>query len=222
MQHDRPLRIGILGAGLLGGTLGRLWARRGHHVMFSSRHPERLAGLVADAGATAAGGTIVEAARFGDVVLLAVPYGELSGVLASVERQLDGKVVVDAANPGRLSPDGRLVNALPAGGPPAGVLTARRLPRARVVRAFSHVAAESYPVRGRKMPMLLGVAVAGDDPSAKQVVERLTREIGFTPVDLGGLADSAPLDPGGALWAPVTAGDLRARLAPASPAAPGT
>jgi hypothetical protein len=72
------------------------------------------------------------------------------------------------------------------------------------------------------MPMLLGVAVAGDDPSAKQVVERLTREIGFTPVDLGGLADSAPLDPGGALWAPVTAGDLRARLAPASPAAPET
>jgi 8-hydroxy-5-deazaflavin:NADPH oxidoreductase len=120
--------------------------------------------------------------------------------------------VIDAANPGQLTADGQLASALAADDPPAGVITARRLPNARVARAFTHVAAESYPVRGQQMPMLFAVAVASDDPHAKHVAERLSRDVGFTPVDLGSLADSAPLDPGGVLWSPVTAGDLRARL----------
>lgn len=93
------MKIGILGSGAIGGTLGKLWAQAGHDVLFSSRHPETLASLVAQAGSRTHAGTVAQAASFGDVILLAVSYGTLGEALREINGKLNGKIVIDATNP---------------------------------------------------------------------------------------------------------------------------
>src|SRR4051812_26976741 len=93
------MKIGIIGSGHIGGAIGPLWAKAGHDVFFSSRHPDELVPLVEKTGPRAQGGSIEDAARFGEAVLLAIPYGgivKLGPVLAPL---LEGKVVLDAGNP---------------------------------------------------------------------------------------------------------------------------
>ena len=94
-----PLKIGIIGAGHIGGTLASLWVKAGHQVLVSSRHPGQLAGLVRSLGPAARAGTPREAALFSNVVLISVPYGALPQIGRDLNAELSGKIVLDTGNP---------------------------------------------------------------------------------------------------------------------------
>ena len=180
------MNIGIIGAGNIGATAARLFIRAGHQVALSnSRGPESLAALVGELGPQARALPVEAAARFGDVVLLAVPW-HLPEALPSPASVL-GKVVIDAMNPYR--PGGGLYDL---GEVTSSEETAKRLPGARLVKAFNsiwykHLAENGdvhRPAGGRH-----AIYVAGDDAGAKAVVRDLVAAIGFDPVDTGSLRD---------------------------------
>src|SRR5687768_16791809 len=98
-EAKKRMRIGIIGSGRIGGTLGGLWAKAGHEVMFSDRDPEQAKRAAADAGGNARTGTAKEAAAFGDAILIAVPYAALPAIAKDVGADLKGKVVIDPNNP---------------------------------------------------------------------------------------------------------------------------
>src|ERR1700760_5153455 len=97
-QAAAPLKVGIIGSGHIGSTIGTLWVKAGHPVMFSSRHPEELASMVQGLGSLAKSGTVADAIAFGDVVFIAVPYGAYPQIGKDYGSQLAGKVVLDAGN----------------------------------------------------------------------------------------------------------------------------
>lgn len=183
-----PDNIGIIGSGKEGGGIGLKWAKAGHAILFSSRHPEALQALVAQAGPKARAGLPTDAARFGDVVLLAVPYGAMPEIARQCGELLRGKVVLDASNP-RPERDGAMAEDALAKG--SGVATAEYLPGARVVRAFNTIA---YAQIARDAQPRLGVPLASDDAGALEVARRLVIEAGFDPVVVGGLMSSKRFD----------------------------
>ena len=97
--QSQSLKIGIIGTGNIGGALARHWVEAGHEVFVSSRHPEELQGLADELGARAHAGTPAEAADFGEVVLVSVPYSAMPQVGAELSAALAGKVVLDTSNP---------------------------------------------------------------------------------------------------------------------------
>lgn len=205
--------IAILGAGKIALAAGRLWLAAGHSLCFGVRAPERHAASTEALGPRASVTSVARAAAAGEIVLLAVPYAAVELLLPSLRAELAGKLVMDATNPFGLSSDGRIVSTL-GPGITAGSRMAALLPQSRVVRAFTHVMDELLVSRGTAQAGLWAMAIAGDDPAAKHLAAGLVRDAGFVPVDVGTLADSAPLDPGGALFPHMyTEADMRAVLA---------
>ena len=202
------MKIGIIGAGSLGGTLGEAWAKAGHEVMFSSRHPEKHRARAARLGAQA--GTTKEAAEFGEVVLIAVPYRALPQVAEDLRGVLAGKIVLDACNP--YTPDPPVFQKeIEAEG--VAVATARLLPGVRLVRAFSAVDATAVEASAAGDGDTLGVPLASDDPEALKVAEQLVRDAGCEPVPVGGLAAARSFQRGGpGFRAHLSAPALRLRL----------
>ena len=138
-----PVRIGTIGAGNIGGTLGSLWVKAGHPVMFSSRHPKALKGMVEALGPLAHAGTVAEAIAFADAVLLAVPYRALPQIGKDFARQLaTKKLVLDACNPFPWR-DGEVADWARKKG--AGLATAELLPGAKLVRAFNAISYARLP-----------------------------------------------------------------------------
>lgn len=179
------MRIGILGSGLMGGKLGTLFARAGHHVMFSYSHSERkLRRLARDAGPRASTGTPAEAVAASDVLLLAVHWSRVDDVLRQAGR-LSDRTVISCSLP-MSADEGRLAVGLTSSG--AEVL-ARKVRPARFVAAFGTVPSEVlfgvFASRRRKTKPSL--VYYGDHPAAKQVAARLIRDVGFDPVDAGPL-----------------------------------
>jgi len=203
-----PLRIGIIGSGNMGGTLGEVWANAGHQVFFSSRNPDQLADLVARAGPNARAGLPQEAAEFGDVILIAVPYGALPQVGSDYGDLMRGKVVIDIGNP-REDRDGPMANEAIEKG--TGVASAEFLPGTRLVRALSAI---GYNMIGQdKDGEKIGVPIAGDDAEAVAIAARLTREAGFDPVIVGGLSRAREFDRGTPVYVRgMTAKELREAL----------
>lgn len=202
-------KIGILGAGNLAQPIGRHWVAAGHTVAFGSRTPERLVPTVEAWGERASATTLAEAADFGDVVLLSVPNRALDELLVALGDRLAGKIVIDATNPIARTEDGRIISTLDPG-LTEGRRTAKTLPDSVVIRAFTHVMHELVWSRGTRQPMSWGMALAGDDAEAKTVVAGLIADTGFAPVDIGGLDDSAALEPGGEIFPKMfSPGDLR-------------
>lgn len=187
-----PQRIGIIGAGHIGSTLAAHWVAAGHEVMLSSRHPEQLRALAAQLGPGAHVGTPAEAAAFGPVVLVSVPYGALPGIGQSLAPQLAGKVVLDTGNPypGR---DGAVAEqALREG---TGIASQRFLPGTHLVRAFNTLAAGDLRAQAHRTDPV-AIPIAGDDAHALAVASALVRDAGFAPVVAGGLAQASRFDPG--------------------------
>jgi predicted dinucleotide-binding enzyme len=190
------LNIGVIGAGNIGGTAARLFARAGHQVaVANSCGPETLAGLVEEIGPNARAVTVEEAARFGDVVLEAIPFGRYGELPAEA---LSGKIVVTASNyyPGR---DGEM----DLGGLAQSEAVARHLEGARVVKAFNTIYFVRLAENGRPGAPLEErevIFVAGDDEEAKRVVSGLIEEIGFAPMDTGTLAESGRQEPGSPIY----------------------
>ena len=180
------MKIGILGAGNIGRAAARLFISAGHEVALSnSRGPESLQELVRELGPKAHAMTIADAARFGDVVLLAVPWRSPEAL--PHPNLLRAKIVIDAMNPYR--PDGGFYDL---GGSTSSEEVLKRLPGARLVKAFNTIYYVHLAERGRKdLPLneRHTIYVAGDDEEAKQVVSRLIEEIGFAPVDTGSLRE---------------------------------
>jgi 8-hydroxy-5-deazaflavin:NADPH oxidoreductase len=178
------MKIGIVGSGRVGGTLGRIWAGAGHSVMFSSLDLEHDRKLAAEVGANASAGTPREAAKFADVLLVSVPYHALPSVGKDLGVLLKGKVVIDTCNP-IASRDGDIVKWAEEKG--AGLASAELLPGARIVRAFNAVGAARLPDAAKREPRY-GMPIAGDDPKAIEIASRLIRDIGYEPVLIGPLA----------------------------------
>lgn len=210
-----PLKIGIIGGGNIGGTIGPLWAKAGHPVMFASRHPEALKPLAESAGPNARTGTPEEAVRFGDVVFLAVPYKAYPDLAKAIGPSLKGKVVLDAGNATKAR-DGELYDEVQAGG--LGTTTAKYFPGAKLVRAFSTANYRIFAKNGAnggadRAGGRMAIPILGDDPEALKVAEGLVRDAGFDPVVAGGLKDADRF----AIGAPgfghdVTAAELRQKL----------
>lgn len=185
------MKIGILGAGHIGATAARLFARAGHEVALSnSRGPASLASLVKEinreAGAERVHATAAqEAAAFGDVILLAVPWRTKEAWPAP--GAVRGKIVIDAMNP--YTATGGIMDL---GSSTSSEEVAQRLPGARLVKAFNTIYWEHLAGQGRAdLPLAKRRAIflAGDDVEAKRVVSRLIEEIGFAPVDTGTLRE---------------------------------
>ena len=206
---DAPVRIATIGAGREGGALGTLFAKAGHPVMFSSRHPEDLKELVAKVGPNAKAGTVAEAVAFGDVVLLVVPYGAIEQIGRDYGKELAAKpLVIDVSNPSvRREGEAFLKEVAQQGG--AGLLTQKMLPGARLVRAFNAIGASKLADNLHAQGEAVGVPIAGDDPDAIALATRLIKEIGFEPVLVGGLAKGKYLVPGTPLGGIHTAAEIR-------------
>ena len=204
------LKIGIIGAGKIGGTLASLWAKAGHEVLLSSRHPEQLQGLAQSLGPRARVGTPKEAATFGDAVLISVPYGALPQVGRDLAKELAGKVVLDTGNP-YPERDGEM--ALEARRKGTGVASAEFLPGVRLVRAFNAISYLSLRSEAHRAGEAVAIPIAGDDERALAVATRLVRDAGFEPVVVGPLARAKLFDVGTPVYTQVlTARELRKRL----------
>ncbi len=199
------MKIGIIGSGNVGSALGAVWVKAGHEVMFSSRHIEHDQALAAELGAGARAGTPREAAAFGEVVMVSVPYGALPDVGKDLADLIKGKVVIDTCNPFP-NRDGEIANWAREKG--AGLASAELLPGARLVRAFNAIGAarmgSAYQEPGR-----VGMPIAGDDPEAVAIASRLIREIGYEPVLIGGLEMGKYLMPGTPLAGERSAEEIR-------------
>src|SRR3954452_16502704 len=187
------MKIGIVGAGRIGGNLASLWAKQRHEVMLSySREPENLSQRASVIGALASSGSVREAAEFGDVVLFSGPWTRVEEVLEEIgDEALDGKVLVDTTN--QFGPDG--VEELPDGKTAAQVNFGRMPSGVKYVKAFNTLTAGFQgSAAGRSGDERVAMFFCGDDDEAKQSMKKLIREIGFAPVDAGGLADASVME----------------------------
>jgi 8-hydroxy-5-deazaflavin:NADPH oxidoreductase len=204
------MKIGVIGAGHIGGTIGGLWTKAGHPVFFSSRHPEALQDLVARLGPLAQAGTVDQAIAFGDVVFIAVPYGALQQIGRDYGKSLAGKIVLDANN-AVASRDGAITDEVERNG--IGVTSQKYLPGARLVRAFNTLSYMIFEREANRPAPRLAVPIAGDDQEALQLAASLVRDAGFDPVEVGKLADASRFQRGAVGYGQnVSAAELRQKL----------
>jgi predicted dinucleotide-binding enzyme len=203
-------KIGIIGAGKIGSTVGTLWVKAGHQVLFSSRHPEELKDLVAGLGPSAKAGTPDEAIAFGDAVLIAVPYKAYPQLGHDYAKSLAGKVVLDAGNATEAR-DGELAAETRENG--IGLTSAKYFPGARLVRAFNTLGYSILARDAHRKDGLVAIPIAGDDQEALAVASNLVRDAGFDPVVVGGLAKAKEFSMGAPGYGQeLTAPELRKRL----------
>jgi predicted dinucleotide-binding enzyme len=209
-QTPTPMKIGIIGMGNIGSALARHWAAAGHQLVISSRHPEQLQSLAKELGRGVKVGTPREAAAFGEVIMLAVPYNATPQVGRDFAAELKGKVVLDAGNP-YPSRDGDMAVRDRARG--TGVASAEYLPGTRLVRAFNAINAGPLANDAFHKPARLGIPLASDDSDAMKVAAQLVTDAGFDPVPVGKLARAKEFDYGSAVYVRgMTAAELRRAL----------
>lgn len=199
------MKIGIVGSGNVGSNIGATWVRVGHEVMFSSRDIEHDKALAKRLGGGARAGTPREAAAFGEVIMISVPYHALPSVGKELADAYNGKVVIDTNNP-FLHRDGDIAKWAREIG--AGEASRELLPGARIVRAFNAIGAASMGSAYQE-PGKVGMPIASDDAEAVKIASRLIREVGYEPVLIGGLEMGKHLMPGTALAGERSAEDIR-------------
>jgi NADPH-dependent F420 reductase len=191
------MRIAVIGAGNVGGTLGRRWAKTGHDVVFGIRNPERGASAVKGGGAFPAKASVAspaDAAKGADVIVIATPWSAVPDAIEEIG-PLDGRVVLDTTNP--LTPQ----MALDVGpnGESAGERVQAMAKGAKVVKIFNSTGADNM-----QNPKFDGVSTvmfyAGDDPKAKSLARQLATDVGFEAIDAGGLAAARELEHLAMLW----------------------
>jgi 8-hydroxy-5-deazaflavin:NADPH oxidoreductase len=188
------MKIGIIGAGQIGGNVAAQAVRVGHEVLLSfSRDPAKLEDLAGELGERAITGSPRDAVEYGELVVFSVPWGVIPAALEQAG-DLSDRVVVDTTNQFGSGP-------MPAGGQTAAAFNAARMAGARYVKSFNTLTAGfQAQVAGRGGDERVVQWVCGDDAGAKQVVSRLIEEMGYAPVDLGGTVTcgvmEAPRRPG--------------------------
>ena len=207
---EQPLKIGIIGAGHIGGALAKLWVQSGHEVLMSSRHPEELKALAAALGPKAHVGTPREAALFGPVVLISVPYKALPQIGQELHGELAGKVVLDTCNP-YPERDGPMAVEVRRQG--TGVASPRFLPGVRLVRAFNAINYRDLEQLAHRPGEPVAIPLAGDDAQALALAQQLVKDAGFEPVVVGDLSRAREFDVGSGPYTRImTAPQLRAAL----------
>jgi 8-hydroxy-5-deazaflavin:NADPH oxidoreductase len=190
------MKIAVIGAGNVGGALGRLWAGKGHDIAFGLRDPNnpKYAALLKSIGDRGRVTTVGDAAAFGDIVVFATPWPATEQAVRSAGN-LGGKIVIDCTNP--LSKDLSGLTVGPTDS--AGEQVARWASGAKVVKAFNTLGADNFanPRFGAENASMF---IAGDDPAAKSAVARLASELGFDVVDVGPLRAARLLEPLAMLW----------------------
>jgi 8-hydroxy-5-deazaflavin:NADPH oxidoreductase len=195
------VKVGILGTGEVARALGIGFAKRGHDVKIGSRDPagEKARGVVQKIGPKASAGTFADAARFGDIVVLALLWkGTENALKLAGADNLAGKVVIDATNP--LDFDQGVPPTLAIGHTnSSGEQVQRWLPKAKVVKAFNIVgnAAMFDPQFPGGPPDMF---ICGNDPDAKRTVTEILTSFGWPTIDLGGIEMSRYLDPLAMVW----------------------
>lgn len=204
------MKIGIVGSGRVGGTLGELWLKAGYAVMFSSLDLEHDKALAARLGGGARAGTPREAAAFGEAILISVPYSALPQLGRDLADAIKGKVVLDTCNPipGR---DGEM--AIEARAQGTGVASPRYLAGARLVRAFNSVGYSSLRSEAHRAGERVAIPLAADDQLALKTATRLVQDAGFEPVVIGALSRAREFDAGTPVFGKaLTARELRRGL----------
>ncbi|HEY5211216.1 MAG TPA: NAD(P)-binding domain-containing protein [Stellaceae bacterium] len=205
------LRIGVIGSGKIGGTVGRLWVKAGHPVLFSSRHPEELAGLVKELGPLARAGTVEQAIKFGDALLLAIPYGAVPKFGHDYAAAFKGKIILDAANATPARDGAELSAEIEKNG--IGVTSRKYLPGALVVRAFNTLNYKILEKEANRPAPRLAIPIAGDDKDAVRLAAHLVADAGFEAVVVGNLDAARKIQRGNPGYGQaVTAAELRQKL----------
>jgi hypothetical protein len=188
------MRIGIIGAGMIGSTLAKLWADAGHDVRLASRHPEQLKPLVAEIGQRASAGTPSEAAAFGEAVMLTVPLKAVPDLARDLSPLLAGKIVMDTGNAyeRRDGDAARQATRHPGG---SAAWAAAMFPEARWVKAFNTVYYKTLESEAHRKGDRVGIPLASDDRGALETVAGLVKDAGFDPVSVGALARGKEFEP---------------------------
>ena len=190
------MNIAILGAGNVGGALGKGWAAKGHSVYYGVPNPqsEKTRALLNTIGKNARAGTVYDAAQNAEVVVLATPWPATHDAVLAAGK-LAGKIVIDCTNP--LQPD---LSGLSIGHTTsAGEQVAQWASGARVVKAFNTTGANNM-ANTHYGDKEITMCIAGDDAAAKQTVLKLAQDLGFEAVDAGPLKNARLLEPFAALW----------------------
>ena len=204
------MRIGIIGAGRIGGAVGVKWAQAGHEVFFSSRNPDELAPLVEQGGSRTRAGTPSEAAAFGQVIAVGTPYDALPQLGTDFAAQLRDRVVIVFSNQARQNGGAPSQDAMARGW---GAVTPGLLPGARITRAFNAINFRMVETEAHRAGDLIGIPIAGDDAEAVRITSELVTDAGFDPVIVGGLERAREFDPGTPVFVSnMTAAQLREAL----------
>jgi predicted dinucleotide-binding enzyme len=193
------MKIGIIGAGSIGANAARLFIQAGHEVAISnSRGPETLQSLVKELGNRAKAANVIDAAKFGEIVLISIPFAKHKELPAD---GFAGKIVIDSNNY-YAERDGNF-SEIDQGKITSSELLAAHLKGARIVKAFNTIWYEHLKSQGNiNLPRVdrRAIFIAGDDLNAKRTVSKLIDEIGFTAADMGNLRDSQNQQPGAAMY----------------------
>jgi predicted dinucleotide-binding enzyme len=206
------MRIGIIGAGMIGSTVAKLWIDAGHEVRIASRHPEQLRPLVESLGTRASAGTAAAAATFGDVVMLTVPLAATPALAREVAPLLAGKIVLDTGNAYEKR-DGDAAHQATAHPEGSAGWAAAMFPGARWVKAFNTVYFKVLEKEAHRDGDRIGIPLASDDGVALDVVAGLVRDAGFDPVIAGALGRGKEFEPNTSVYNTGMSGpELRAKL----------
>lgn len=204
------MKIGVIGSGNIGSTVGTFWIKAGHQVLFSSRHPEQLKPLVDGLGPLARAGTVPEAFAFGDVVFLGVPYGAIPQLGRDYAKEFAGKIVLDATN-AVLARDGAAGKEARETG--VGITSAKYLAGARIVRVFNTMSFRRLASNVNRPGERMAIPIGGDDQEALKLAAKLVRDAGFDPVIVGSLERTKLFAQGGPLYGQeLSARELQERL----------
>jgi len=208
------MKVGIIGSGNIGGNFGIHLAKAGHEVMFSSRHPEQLTELQEKAGPNAQTGTPDEAAVFGEIIVLSIPFKSIEKVAKDLAGVLREKIIIDTCNPypGR---DGEIATEV-INNPNLrqSAYTAQQFPHSKIVKALNtiyyvHLRDYAFRPAGNR----IALPIAGDNPAAKNEVTRLLKDIGFDVVDVGTINDSEVMEVDQLLYnKPMPAREMKEKL----------
>jgi len=196
------MKIAIVGAGNVGGTLGKAWAKAGHSILFGVRSPGqgKTQPPLAEIGSAASSVLIPDAVKQAEVVVLATPWGAVKEVIGAMG-DLKGKVLIDCTNPLALQGDGSL--SLAVGFTTSGAEEIERLaPGVEVAKAFNTYGWENfadarYPNAAGLKPVMF---FCTDSDAAREIVVRLAQDLGFEPQDTGGLGMARSLEPLALMW----------------------
>lgn len=210
LAQTEKMKIGVIGSGHIGGTVGTLWVKAGHPVLFSSRHPEELKPLVDSLGPLAKAGTVAEALDFAPVLMVAVPYKAIPELGKDFGPKWADKVVLDPANAvARRDGEELLAETKEKG---IGFTTQGYLKGSHVVRAFNSMGYMNFAKEAHRAGELMAIPMAGDDPHAVEVASQLVRDAGFDPVVVP-LRRAQEFAQGGPLYGlQLTAKELRERF----------